>query len=386
MKQLFFRYAPYLVAVLMVANGFYSVAAGLSEVFHLDRYLTDELDEVRDYLKVVPEPQFGGFVEVFLGITFILLGKGLAERRRRARNGAIAALLLNITYQLYQGLSLKYWILSASGLLLLGVFRKEYTRTSERYRWSYAEVIAVISIVFALTYGIVGVYLLRTEFNGIESWTDAVYFTVVTFTTLGYGDILPTSANAKWFAVSMVSIGIGLFLTALTVLVGPLIENRLKGVFAVVSRFQKTVNHVVVCGYTGVSESIIHELQSRNAPFVIIEDRADAVALLSNRGFDVLRGDPTEREVLDGANLAAAAAVIIATDSDAVNTLVALTACGLREEGDGNTFRIIVRIENEENVAKLQGIGVDEIISPSTLGGRLMAQRALGEVEGASNG
>ena len=293
---------------------------------------------------------------------------------------------MNITYQLYQGLSLKYWILSATGLLLLGIFRKEYTRTSERYRWSYAEVIAVISIVFALTYGIVGVYLLRTEFNGVESWTDAVYFTVVTFTTLGYGDILPTSANAKWFAVSMVSIGIGLFLTAMTVLVGPLIESRLKGVFAVVSKFQKTVNHMVVCGYTGVSESIVHELQSRNVPFVIIEDRADAVAVLSNRGFDVLRGDPTEREVLDSANLPAAAAVIIATDSDAVNTLAALTACALREEGDRNNFRIVVRIENEENVAKVRGIGVDEIISPSTLGGRMMAQRALGATEDASNG
>ena len=67
MMSVVFRFGPYAVAVLMVANGFYSVAAGLSEVFHLDRYLADELDEVRDYLKVVPEPQFGGFVEVFLG-------------------------------------------------------------------------------------------------------------------------------------------------------------------------------------------------------------------------------------------------------------------------------------------------------------------------------
>lgn len=383
---MFFRFAPYLVAVLMVANGFYSVAAGLSEVFHLDRYLAVELAEVRDYLKVVPAPQFGGFVEVFLGITFILLGKGLAERRRRARNGAIAALLLNIAYQLYHELSLKYWILSATGLLLLGIFRKEYIRTSERYRWNYAEVIAVISIVFALTYGIVGVYLLRTEFNGIESWTDAVYFTVVTFTTLGYGDILPTSPNAKWFAVSMVSIGIGLFLTALTVLVGPLIEKRLKGVLAVVSQFRKTVNHVIVCGHTRVSESIVHELQSRNVPFVIIEEHQNTVTYLTNKGLDVLQGDPSEREVLDGANLPGAAAVIIATDSDAVNTLVALTACALREEGDRHNFRIVVRIENEENVAKVQGIGVDEIISPSTLGGRLMAQRALCATEGAPSG
>ena len=53
-------------------------------------------------------------------------------------------------------------------------------------------------------------------------------------------------------------------------------------------------------------------------------------------------------------------------DSDAVNTLVALTACGLREEQDGNSFRIVVRIENEENVEKVRAIDIDEIISPST--------------------
>ena len=383
---MFFRYAPYLVAVLMVANGFYSVAAGLSEVFHLDRYLADELDNVRSFLKVVPTPQFGGFVEAFLGVVFIILGKGLAERRKRARNGALVALLLNITHQLYQGLAFKYWALSAAGLLLLGMFRTEYTRKSDRHRWSYAEVIAVISIAFALSYGIVGVYLLRTEFNGIETWTDSVYFTIVTYTTLGYGDMVPRSANAKWFSVSMVCIGIGSFFTALTILLGPLIENRLKGVFAVVSRFQKTVNHVVVCGYTRVGETVVNELQSRQASFVIIDNHQGAVAHLANRGVDVLRGDPTEREVLEEANLSSAAAVIIATDSDAVNTLVALTARAVREDEERNDFRIVVRIENEENVAKVQSIGVDEIISPSTLGGRMMARRALGEAGDVANG
>lgn len=381
MKAFLYRYAPYLVAVLMVANGFYSVAAGLSEVFHLERYLADELDEVRGFLKVVSAPQFGGFVEAFLGVVFIVLGKGLAERRRRARNGAVAALLLNISHQLYQGLSPKYWLLSASGLLLLFLLRKEYSRESERYRWTYAEVIAVISIVFALTYGIGGVYLLRSEFSGIETWSDAVYFTVVTFTTLGYGDMLPVSPNAKWFAISMVGIGIGLFLTAMTVLAGPLIENRMKGVFAVVSRFRKTVNHVVVCGYNRVTASIIHELQSRHVPFVIIEDRDESILYLGNSGLDVLRGDPTERAILQRANLSSAAALIAATDSDATNTLVALTARAMREAEEHHDFRIVVRIENEENVAKVRGLGVDEIISPSTLGGRLMAQRAIGVAE-----
>ena len=381
MKALIWRCVPYLVAAFMVANGFYTLAMGLGEIFHLDQYLAVELGEMRRYLEVVPAPQLGGFVAVFLGVVFIVLGKGLAERRRRARNWAVVALLLNVLSHLYQGLPLRNCILSAAGLVFLGLLRTEFTRHSERYRWSYAEVIAVLSIIFALAYGIGGAYLLRAEFSGIETWADAVYFTVVTYSTLGYGDMLPQSTNAKWFAISMVSVGIGSFVTALTVLLGPLIENRLKGVFAVVSKFQKSVDHIVVCGYTKVTESIVDELRTRQVPFLIIDGREDFVAHLKNSGLDVLQGDPTERAVLEQANLSSAAAVIAATDSDATNTLVALTACTLREAGEQHKFRIIVRIEDEENIAKVQSIGVDEIISPSTLGGRLMAQRAVGAAE-----
>ena len=381
MKAFIWRCVPYLVAAFMVANGFYTLAMGLGEIFHLDQYLAVELGEMRRYLEVVPAPQLGGFVAVFLGVVFIVLGKGLAERRRRARNWAVVALLLNVLSHLYQGLPLRNCILSAAGLVFLGLLRTEFTRHSERYRWSYAEVIAVLSIIFALAYGIGGAYLLRAEFSGIETWADAVYFTVVTYSTLGYGDMLPQSANAKWFAISMVSVGIGSFVTALTVLLGPLIENRLKGVFAVVSKFQKSVDHIVVCGYTKVTESIVDELRTRQVPFLIIDGREDFVAHLKNSGLDVLQGDPTERAVLEQANLSSAAAVIAATDSDATNTLVALTACTLREAGEQHKFRIIVRIEDEENIAKVQSIGVDEIISPSTLGGRLMAQRAVGAAE-----
>ena len=386
MKALVWRCVPYLVAAFMVANGFYTLAMGLGEIFHLDQYLAVELGEMRRYLEVVPAPQLGGFVAVFLGVVFIVLGKGLAERRRRARNWAVVALLLNVLSHLYQGLPLRNCILSAAGLVLLGLLRTEFTRHSERHRWSYAEVISVLSIIFALAYGIGGAYLLRAEFSGIETWADAVYFTVVTYSTLGYGDMLPQSANAKWFAISMVSVGIGSFVTALTVLLGPMIENRLKGVFAVVSKFQKSVDHIVICGYTKVTESIVDELRTRQTPFLIIEEREEFVAYLKNSGLDVLQGNPTERAVLEYANLSSAAAVIAATDSDATNTLVALTARALSEAEAQHKFRIIVRIEDEENIAKVESIGVDEIISPSTLGGRLMAQRALGTAESVDHG
>ncbi|MDA0711399.1 MAG: NAD-binding protein [bacterium] len=78
-----------------------------------------------------------------------------------------------------------------------------------------------------------------------------------------------------------------------------------------------------------------------------------------------------------GFDLGQLLALIAAADSDSVNTLVAITAKEYREVR-GARFRIVVRVEDEENIEKVQHIGVDEVISPSTMAGRLMARRATG--------
>ncbi len=207
----------------------------------------------------------------------------------------------------------------------------------------------------------------------------ATVSTFVTYSTLGYGDILPQTENAKIFSVSMVIIGLGSFIAAMTVLVGPMMEKRMKGVLRIMSRFQNIIDHVVICGYSNVSESIIDELQQRHVPYLVVEDRQDIVLHLQNKGHDVIAGTATTTETLERANLKKARAIVAAFDSDSVNTLVALTASEYRKTAKGSAFRIIVRVEDEGNIEKVRNAGADEVISPSTIGGRLMAKRALGE-------
>jgi voltage-gated potassium channel len=364
---------PFLVAGVLALNGFLTLAAGLAEVFGFDFRMERDLGQVSGYLNATPAARLGGFVSVLLGALLLVLGKGLAERRSRAWWTAIAVLALILITTLYHGV-----LLGRSGvtLVLLGLllgFRREFGRQSDPWEWTYGEVVAAMSVLFALGYGIVGSYLLREEFSALETWTDAVYFTIVTYSTLGYGDILPTTSNAKIFTVTMVLVGLSSFVTALTVLLRPLVERRMREFFSVMTKFQSTDNHVVVCGFTKVTESIIHELNEREIPFLIIEDRDDMCTHLKGLGYQVVAGNPAERRTLERANLSQALAVIAATDSDATNTLVALTARELRERGERRDFRIVVRIEDEENIAKVQRVGADEIVSPSTLGGRQMA-------------
>ena len=222
----------------------------------------------------------------------------------------------------------------------------------------------------------------------MHGWADAVYFTLVTYSTLGYDDgvaeTVPISADARWFVVSMFLIGLTLFLTALTVVLGPIVEGRIKGVMNLVKRFQRLSDHVVVCGYSGVAASVIDELRERRVSLVIVDDREKVVQQLRGKGHDVLEADPTLRETLVEANVVTTRAVIAACDSDAMNTLVAVNAKDLRDSTPHVRFAILVRIEDEESVDTVRRLGVDKVISPSTLGGRLLAEQAVELTESRS--
>ena len=367
--------APTVVAIVLASNGFLNLATGLVGVFQVPAL--PGLDAVPEYLTLAPGTQISGLLSVFLGLLLIALGRGLYERRRRSWAVSLVVLAVLMANNLYRGTTPYTVIVSLLVVAGLLVFRKDFNvRTSTRL--DYAQVIAWASILFALGYGILGSYALRAQFSGLETWTDAVYFTFVTYSTLGYGDILPKTPNARMFVVSMIPIGLASVVTALTALIGPLIEKRVKGVLRVMKSFHKT-NHVIICGYSSVSESAIDELRGRGVPYVIVDDRKDLVLHLAGKGHDVIGGDATKREILDQANLRNAVAVMATFDADSVNLLIAVTAKALRDTAKGCRCRIIVRVEDEENVEKAKGVGADEVVSPSTMAGRLMAARAVGQ-------
>jgi len=373
MRGLFRRITfPGVIAAVLAFNGLVNLATGLAPVFAAASYL----ERVPDYLRLSHAQRLSGLMSVFLGVVLIVLARGLYARRRRSWGWALVVLALLIANNLYRGTTPQTSILS--GVLIVGLlaFRRQFTVPSER-RILFAQLFALATVSFALAYGIVGSYVLREQFNGVKTWTDAIYFTFVTFSTLGYGDMLPETDYAKLFAVSMVIIGLSSFVTALTVLAGPMLEARMKGVLRIMSRFQHLSGHVVICGYSNVSMSVLDELQERGAPYVLLDDREDLALQLQHKGHDVIAGDPTKTEILEQANLKKASAIIAAFDSDSVNTMIALTAAEYRKTLKGARFRIIVRVEDEGNIKKVRQVGADEVISPSTMGGRLMAQKAI---------
>jgi voltage-gated potassium channel len=364
------------IAVVLALTGFINLLTGLAHVFAA-AYLP--MERIPDYLRLSSAGGISGIITILLGVLLVALARGLFERRRRSWYWTVLVITALIINNLIRRSTPQTSILSGSLLILLLAYRKRFNVPSDK-KFVYAQIFAMVTISFALAYGIVGSYLLRNQFEGIETVTDAVYYTFVTYSTLGYGDVLPSTADAKLFVTSMIIIGIGTFITALTMLVGPTVEARMKGVLRIMSRFQHISHHVLICGYSNVSESVIDQLQDLRVPYIVIDDRKDITLALQQKGHDVLAGDPTDMDILQQGNLKEAKAIIAAFDSDSVNAMITLTAREYRNKTEGASFQIVVRVEDEGNIEKVRHAGADEVISPSTMGGRLMAKRAAGSI------
>ena len=361
------------IALVIGLNGLMQLAFGVGRLVAPDVFVlrNESGDEV------------SGLVRIFIGILLFLLARRLFERRRTAWGASLILLVVVTVINLPPVLAGQNPTLLISTLVLIAAllgFHRTFSVRAAR-RVSYGQVVAAIAVGLALAYGIVGSYLLRDQFNGVDGWSDAAYFALVAYVTLGYdydvAEIYPVGSDAKWFVVSVFIIGVTLFITALSVTLGPIVEGRVKGVMSLVKRFQRLSDHIVVCGYSGVAASIVDELRERDVITVIIDDREQLVQQLRAKGHDVLEGDATLRETLLDANVVTARAVIASYDSDSMNTLVAVNAKDLRDDRPEVHYAILARIEDEENVEKVRRLGVDQVISPSTLGGRMLAEQAL---------
>jgi voltage-gated potassium channel len=316
------------------------------------------------------------------GVILFFLGLRLLKRQRFSYYASLLVLTASAISGLVIGVTPWFWSSGFAVLALLVPLRRAFTRQS-KVAPTPGQIVGVIAVLLALGYGVVGAYLLRDQFTNLNTWGDAVYFAITTLTTLGYGDIVPVvgSAPAKFFAVSLVVVGISSFLTAISLVVVPFLESQTKEVMQAMDRFRKRSfrDHVIVCFYTQVGQSVTSQLSASHQEFLVVEPGETAAETLQSEGLRVLQGDPTDERTLVKANIDQARAVIACSDRDADNALITLIAHDVKTSGRNPRLRIVARIEQEQGVRKLEAAGADYVVSPSTIGGRMMGRFAAGE-------
>ncbi|MFC3956953.1 NAD-binding protein [Halovivax cerinus] len=225
-------------------------------------------------------------------------------------------------------------------------------------------------------YGTIGGYHLREQFDGIDTILDAFYFTLITSSTVGYGDITPNQSSeaAVLFTMSVLVLGVASFGIAVGALVGPAIQARISKTLGKMSdsQLQTLDDHVLVLGYGDLTEPIIEELVEAGLTFAVVTRDEEATEPFVAADVPVVAADPSDEEPLRRARIDRARAVVVATNDDATDALAILTARELRPD-----VRIVASATDRESTRKLHRAGADAVISPSQLGGHLLVRSAL---------
>jgi len=212
---------------------------------------------------------------------------------------------------------------------------------------------------------------LRDQADGEVSFTDVIYFTMITVSTVGYGDIVPVSTSARLIdALVVTPIRFGLWFLFLGTAYQLIIRQYMEGYR--MAKLQSMLNHhLIVCGFGHTGLSSTKELLSRGArpdQIVVIEQKEERVRLAGSLGIAALQADATQETVLRDAMIEKAKCVIITAGRDDASALILLTARHLNP-----TVRLIVSAKEEENVKLFKQGGADAIVSPATFGGYILA-------------
>jgi voltage-gated potassium channel len=204
---------------------------------------------------------------------------------------------------------------------------------------------------------------------------NALYMTVITLSSVGFGEVSPLHPAGKVFVILLILFGVGLIGFVATVLGEMVVEGQFREIVQrrkMENSIHKMSRHCIVAGYGRVGRKVVQELHRSKAPFVVIEKDAASLADLLDEGYPHVKGDATDEEVLEHAGISRARTLVSTLPDEAQNVYLALTARHLNAE-----LKIIARADFEEGEKKLIRAGADHVVIPHVLGGSRMAMAAL---------
>lgn len=224
---------------------------------------------------------------------------------------------------------------------------------------------ALLLIAVLVVIGTVGLMWIERA-----DWITALYMTVITISTVGYGEIEPLSTEGRIFIIGIVVAAVGVTIYATSVVTQILVSGELREQLEQRREHQmieKLANHIIVCGYGRVGRNVANELRAEKISFVVIDPDAKKIEHLHAAGDLALQGNAANEAVLQEAGIARARGLVAAVNSDAENVFIVLTA----REMQPNLF-IVARANFETSEPKLLRAGANRVLSPYRIAGRRM--------------
>ena len=214
-------------------------------------------------------------------------------------------------------------------------------------------------------------------FMWLEGWTlfDSLYMSLMTLTTVGYGEVHPLSFKGRVFASFLMLAGVTTVFVSIAVIAETLLRLEMADYFGRRRRDRMLKNisgHYIVCGAGRVGRSVINELLRSRASVVLIDNRIDRAGWATDKGVITLVGDATKDEILRQARIETAKGLVAAISSDAENVYVTLSAKVLNPD-----LVIAARASDEQAEEKLRRAGAATVFTPYSFIGHRLAQSML---------
>jgi voltage-gated potassium channel len=205
----------------------------------------------------------------------------------------------------------------------------------------------------------------------INSFFDAVYWAMVTLSTVGYGDITPHTPEGKVVAIALIISGIGVLAFATSIVVaafqeklGELREHR------VISELERGPLFTVICGFGEVGQVVASKLAETRQRFMVIDLEEGRVRLATKRGYLAMRGDAADNDLLETIGVRDRVHTLVcATNDDVKNVFITVSS---RRMNEG--LRIIASAGSREEARKLTLAGANHVVSPSQIVGYMAAE------------
>jgi voltage-gated potassium channel len=211
----------------------------------------------------------------------------------------------------------------------------------------------------------------------IEGWPilDSVYMTVITLSTIGYGEVNPVSQSGRIFTLILIILGVGFFLYVIGNVVQFLVEGRIRlilGRHKLDKQISQLHNHYIVCGYGRMGRAFCRYLIQKGLKFVVIEKNESRIPVMNTDHILYVAGEATIEENLLKAGIKRASNLVATLGTDADNVFLVLLAKGLNPQ-----IYVVARASQNASKKPLDTAGADVVVSPFDIGARRMAHAIL---------
>jgi voltage-gated potassium channel len=357
------------VAAAAALLGLLNLLDGIARVAPGFKALT-QLKPVLHIGQIAAMRGLGGLPEAAAGAILLMMSFGLAFRSRLAWVIALLISAATLALVLHQA-NLRWGALTMlNGVVLMALilFYRHFSKSS----LAAGTMFSLMSVILLLGYSVFGSFVLGQGFSPpITSLVGALYFSVVTLSTVGYGDIVPKHNDARLFVISMIILGITVFATSISAVIVPLVNGRMQRLLSGEKRRMKQ-DHYIIIGDNPLAHNTYRELKTRHLDVMVVVPKVPETPWVETA--DYIVGDASDIEILRKAGGEKALAILALRADDSENAFIVMAA---KELAGG--ARTVAAIKNSKNLQRLQRVGPDLIIAPDILGGELLAMAISGE-------